>query len=66
MITDNDFNKNELVDGIENMAAALETENVNAVATWAVDATLRYVVDWLQSTGHSAKADILERLGEVE
>jgi len=71
MITDDNFDKDDIVD---QTAAAVFRYNHGAVLsdetqvgiTWAVDATLRYVVEWLRSTGHSAKAEILESIGEVD
>lgn len=65
MITDEDFDKDDIVEGVFDFAGNMEIDNPDALVTWAVDATLRYVVDWLQSTGHSAKAEILESIGDL-
>ena len=65
-MTDDDFNKDDVVDGMLNTLWAMEIEDKETAVIWAVDATLRYVVDWLRSTGHAAKADILETLGDID
>ena len=65
MITDLNFNREDIIGGVECTAAAMETENVAAVATWAVDSTLAYVVDWLRERGSTEAADVLEQIGEV-
>ena len=64
MITDENFDKDDIVDGVLNHIANMESESTEVDVVWAVDATLRYVIDWLRSTGHSAKAEILESLGD--
>lgn len=65
MITDDDFNTDDICDGILNFLTDMEITNVDAVVPIVVDTTLRYVVEWLSSTGHSAKAEILESIGEL-
>lgn len=66
MITDHDFYKDDIVEGVLDFAGNMEIYTPDALVTWAVDATLRYVVEWLRSTGHAAKAEILESIGEVD
>lgn len=66
MITDEDFDKDDIADGVLNHAAGMEIDTPDALVTWAVDATLRYVVEWLRSTGSAAKAEILESIGEID
>lgn len=71
MITDEDFDKDKVCDAVcksvftYNHGAVLSDETQLGI-TWAVDATLRYVVEWLRSTGSAAKAEILESIGEVD
>ena len=65
MITDDNFDTDDIVDGVLLQAGGMEVDDPDVLVTWAVDSTLRYVVDWLRSTGYAAKADILETLGDI-
>lgn len=63
MITDDDFNRDDIVTGVLDHAGNMEIDDPHELVAYAVDMTLNYVVDWLKATGHSAKAEILESLG---
>jgi len=63
--SDETFDKEDICDGVMNYAAGMEIDHPEAICAQAVDATLRYVVEWLRSTGHSAKAEILESIGDL-
>lgn len=65
MINDDTFNRDDIVEGVLDHAGNMEIDTPDALVTWAVDATLRYVVEWLSNTGNAAKAEILESIGDL-
>lgn len=64
-VNDDTFNKEDICDGVMNYAAAMEVDNPEAICAQAVDATLRYVVEWLHERGNMGPAEILESIGEI-
>lgn len=63
--TEPTYLNDEIVDGVSGQLADAEVENQEAAILWAVDVTLRSVVEWLRREGHSDAADDLESFGGV-
>lgn len=61
-----EFNRDDIVDGVLNYAAGMEITNSAAIVTLTVDATLRYVVGWLDETGRAGLAGVLETLADLD
>ena len=64
-VDDDNFSTDDIVEGVLNHLTDSEVNDFDTAMTWAVDSTIRYVVEWLANTGHAAKAEILESIGEV-